>query len=161
MREFILRVGFSGQREIIRLEFRFLDDPHIGGDAVAFFYIDDISRHQGLGEIFHHLAVPFHFDVGMEHLLERFHDPLRFRFLHVPDDGVDEDDDRQYGRSSEVLEIQGDDVAGYQEDDENIFELPEKLEQRRDLPHSGEDILPVDLLSRRDILFSETVKRCL
>lgn len=43
MCEFIYWIGFSGQREIICLEFRFLDDSHIGGNAISLFYIDDIS----------------------------------------------------------------------------------------------------------------------
>ena len=70
MREFIDRIGFSGQRKIICLEFRLLDNSHISRNIISFFYIDDISWHQFFGTFFYHYAVPVDLGIGVKHLLE-------------------------------------------------------------------------------------------
>ncbi len=88
------RHGFAGQRGLLHLHRRALDDPRVGGDGVPRLEVDDVAGHQLFASDHGQLPVAENLGGGGRHRLQRLNGLFGLVFLHDAEHGI-QNDDRQ------------------------------------------------------------------
>ncbi len=126
------RRRLPGQRGLVRLQLRRLQQAHVRGHDIAGFEGDDIARHQLDGIHFLQFSVAQDLGRGPAERPQRLHRPGRAQFRQESDQRVDGHDRDDSDGFLDLAKRQGDDAGREQQSHHEIAEL-----RRQDRPEAA------------------------
>ena len=123
VRDLLRRRRFTGERRFVDGEIDGLDQPEVGGYAIAGAKHHEIARDELARRDGHLLAIAQDVRGRCRHLPECFEGPAGAVLLEEPEQHGEQHDHRDRDRLERVAEKAGDDRGAEQDDDQHVLEL--------------------------------------